>query len=986
MKKLILLFLLFTLQAAISYAANIDTSFKFSTIETGHFSIHFHQGLEDVAQRAASIAEDVHAMLVKEFQWEPREKTQVVLIDDSDFTNGQADVLPYNTIYIQIAPPSIDMTIGEYEDWLKILIIHEYSHILTMDPSRGYSKITRSIFGKPIPSGNLFSFLMFIAAAPPNVFLPRWWHEGIATWSETEHTAIGRGRSAYYEMILRMAVADNNIPTVDKINGEVPYWPDGHLPYTFGLRLQKYIADKYGKEALGRLNTAHAGRFPYFLNGAPANLFGRGNYISLYYEMVEDLKKEEAEQIEILKQVPFTPYRIFNMDGELLTNPRYSPDGSLVAFNRRDPHRHEAIMITKSDGTEAREVVRRLYSDHSISWSPDGEYLYFSQAEINNGFDIYQDLYAYNIKNEKLKRLTHGLRIKEPDISQNRKMFAVIVSDRGNQNLALLKQEGDDYRLEKITDYKLMRVSGPRWSPNGKFIAYSVTDNNGKGSLYLYDTEGKTHKQLFEDTGNSVYPTWSKDGRYIIYTSDKTKVYNIFAYSIDENKQYQITHILGGAFQPDVSFDGKEIVFSSYNSRGFKIASMEYNPENWMTIPSPTIKPYWNETSREFGVAGVHGVGAELKSSHELDSGQNPQSEIKFEPKPYSALPTLAPRFWLPTLSSDNKGAVIGAFTAGQDALGYNTYYLELDYGTASSRIYYDAAYLNDYAYPTFILRTHERPVLYSDFLQKGNYYELNKSLIFSISVPINYLESRYKFIVGYHLQKQEAISKLIDNQWNGAAVFQGRRDNIFAGIEFNSSLKYPYSTSHEEGLRISLLYRHYSRDIGSDLNSREYIASYAEYFLLPFSGSMRHNVIYLNLKGAVSEGDRINQQAFQLGGAPYQSEFPLRGYPSRFAAGQYAAAGTLEYRAPVWYILHGVNTKPFFWDRLHGAVFTDVGEVWNDNRSFSSDRLKVGAGIEARFDMTIGYWLKITPALGVAYGFNQDGETQVYFTIYTNL
>ncbi|MBI3755881.1 MAG: peptidase S9, partial [Deltaproteobacteria bacterium] len=124
MKKLILLFLLFTLQAAISYAANIDTSFKFSTIETGHFSIHFHQGLEDVAQRAASIAEDVHAMLVKEFQWEPREKTQVVLIDDSDFTNGQADVLPYNTIYIQIAPPSIDMTIGEYEDWLKILIIH----------------------------------------------------------------------------------------------------------------------------------------------------------------------------------------------------------------------------------------------------------------------------------------------------------------------------------------------------------------------------------------------------------------------------------------------------------------------------------------------------------------------------------------------------------------------------------------------------------------------------------------------------------------------------------------------------------------------------------------------------------------------------------------------------------------------------------------------------------------------------------------------
>ena len=41
---------------------------------------------------------------------------------------------------------------------------------------------------------------------------------------------------------------------------------------------------------------------------------------------------------------------------------------------------------------------------------------------------------------------------------------------------------------------------------------------------------------------------------------------------------------------------------------------------------------------------------------------------------------------------------------------------------------------------------------------------------------------------------------------------------------------------------------------------------------------------------------------------------------------------------------------------------------------------------MEARFDMTLGYLIKITPAVGFAHGFNEDGETRIYFTIYSDL
>lgn len=961
-----------TLHVHLCQAASIDTSFKFSTIETEHFLVHFHQGLDDLARKTVVIAEEIHSPLVKEFHWDPQEKTQIVLIDDADFTNGSATVLPYNTIYLQVVPPSIDMTIGEYEDWLRMLIVHEYSHILTMDAARGYSKVMRKIFGKPLPGSDPFSFLAFIATAPPNVFLPSWWHEGMATWGESEYTAVGRGKSTFYEMILRMAVAENNIPSVDQINGEIPYWPDGHMPYIFGMRLQKYISDKYGKDALGRLSFKHSGRAPYFISGAAQEVLGK-DYAAIYREMIDDLKREELKRLEILKQIPFTPLKTFDLEGQTLTSPRYSPDGSSIAFNMSDPHGHEKIMISGRDGKGAREAVRRLPSDRTISWSPDGGRIYFSQAEIYRGFDIYQDLYSYDLKKGRLKRLTHGLRIKEPDVSLQEKRLAVIVNEKGNQNLAVLEFGGDGYRVNPLTDYRQFRLSNPRWSPENNHIVYSLKDNNGKSSIRIYNVNEKKETVLFENYNNNVYPAWSPDGRYIIYSSDETGVFNIFAYDIEGGRRYQITHVQGGLFQADISPDSKEMVFSSYDSRGFKILNIEYDHEKWMTEVSPSVKPYWNEANDRQPTNGSRQSDADRPYS------------VANETRPYSAMDTLLPRFWLPTLSGDHEGAAIGAFTAGQDVLGYNTYIAQVDLGAESGRVYYDVSYLNDYFYPTFAVQSYARPVQYTDLLSEDDYFELNKSLILSMTVPVNRLESNYRFTIGYQIQHQEELKKPSSNTLNGLSLFEGNRDNVFFGVDFFNALKYPYSISHEEGRKISLLYKYYSRDVGSDLDSREYAASYSEYFSLA-SNELRHHVIFLSLSGAASYGDRTLQQAFQLGGYPPETPYPLRGYPSRFATGQYITTGTLEYRAPVKYIFRGPGTKPFFIDRLHGAVFVDAGEVWDDNSGFTSDKLKVGAGIEARLDMTLGYWLRITPAIGIAQGFNEGGESTLYFILYTNL
>jgi outer membrane translocation and assembly module TamA len=254
------------------------------------------------------------------------------------------------------------------------------------------------------------------------------------------------------------------------------------------------------------------------------------------------------------------------------------------------------------------------------------------------------------------------------------------------------------------------------------------------------------------------------------------------------------------------------------------------------------------------------------------------------------------------------------------------------------------------------------------------------------LSVPLNNLESRLRFTLGYQLQDQKALSPLRNGLFNGVAVFQGRRDNAFATLAFSDSLKYPWSVSHEEGRNLSVTAKYYGPETGSDLSSREYLADYEEFFHLP-GGLTSHHVLVARLSGGIADGDLTPQQAFQLGGLrSFLNPFALRGYPERSETGKYVATGTLEHRFPAWYILRGFGSKPIFLDRLHGATFVDAGQVWDDNRSFRSDRIKVGAGLEARLDMTIGYWARLTPAIGYAHGFNQGGEDRLYFTIYVDL
>ena len=150
--------------------------------QTPHFAVHFHEGCDELAARAARLAEEIHAQLAPRVGWTPRARTQLIIADDSDAAGGWASPYPYNQIMITPTPPLGEPGLGttRHDDWLRLVITHEYTHVLQLDMAVAAAAGLRRVFGR----------LYF-----PNALQPQWLIEGLATFEETELTAGGRGRS-----------------------------------------------------------------------------------------------------------------------------------------------------------------------------------------------------------------------------------------------------------------------------------------------------------------------------------------------------------------------------------------------------------------------------------------------------------------------------------------------------------------------------------------------------------------------------------------------------------------------------------------------------------------------------------------------------------------------------------------------------------------------------------------------------------------------
>ena len=108
---------------------------KWETIEGEHFIVHYHQNTEWTANEALHVADDIYPHITGLYQYEPEEKTHLIIRDTDDYANGAAYYFD-NKIEIWAKPLDYELRGSHY--WLRDVITHEFTHIVSLRASRKF--------------------------------------------------------------------------------------------------------------------------------------------------------------------------------------------------------------------------------------------------------------------------------------------------------------------------------------------------------------------------------------------------------------------------------------------------------------------------------------------------------------------------------------------------------------------------------------------------------------------------------------------------------------------------------------------------------------------------------------------------------------------------------------------------------------------------------------------------------------------------------
>jgi Tol biopolymer transport system component/DNA-binding winged helix-turn-helix (wHTH) protein len=279
--------------------------------------------------------------------------------------------------------------------------------------------------------------------------------------------------------------------------------------------------------------------------------------------------------------VPLTSFSGFEYD------PAISPDGNQVAFGLLD--KESGIYTTVIGGEKSFRVTDNFghhnFGDCCPRWSPDGR-----QIAYVHGTDDGDAIYVTPALGGTQHRVYEGLSNSTLDWSPDGKFLAITESHENKTHSLIALLALADLSMRPLTSPSGQELDyGPAFSPDGSTVAFVRSVVAGMVSdLYVIPTAGGEPKRVtFDHRTIFGQPSWTPDGRELVYTSDLGGLPSLWRVSVSGGKPERVAGVGTGAECPSVSRTGHQLV---YQQKFLRFYTGRLNLKDETHLQGPSVK------------------------------------------------------------------------------------------------------------------------------------------------------------------------------------------------------------------------------------------------------------------------------------------------------------------------------------------------------------------------------------------------------------
>lgn len=406
--------------------------------------------------------------------------------------------------------------------------------------------------------------------------VPLWFAEGMA-----EYFSLGMEPNA--EMFCRDGVLTDYLPPLQYMGG--------YLVYKAGQNAIEYLIVRFGEDRFremlqkvrGGRNFERAFQRTYDLSVEKFDEQWRDYLRKRYWPTVARHEQPERYGRRL------TDHRKDASNAN--TAPAVSPEGDRIAYFSDRKQYTDVYIMSAFDGRPLRRVIRGEQNVQfesipsfrgSLTWSPDGRRIALTAKSAGRDRLYIVDATTGDVLGR------HALPADAlffPSWSPVSDSIVVAGVAEGRSDLYLVRaSDGEVSRLTNDT----WDEREPSWSPDGRRLIFGsdrgapvvlqpMRADSGYGhyGIYELDLASGATREVLDTAGEDRSPAWSPDGRRLAFISDRNGKPDIYLFDPADESLTQLTDVLGGISSLSWSRKNDRMVFSAFTRGGWDIFAVQ---------------------------------------------------------------------------------------------------------------------------------------------------------------------------------------------------------------------------------------------------------------------------------------------------------------------------------------------------------------------------------------------------------------------------